>query len=148
MLDATYSSRQRDLERTSVRMRTDGIIQKAQARCMRAGASPLEQNAMVRTAPNGCLLAPIEVFYVVQTSAGIVGERHHRVQTPLYETRLQAKTELMRLQAAGSSDNVSYSVWNAATYVEPAGWRYDVAMADGTVIHPRGLPSAGLAWSY
>lgn len=103
---------------------------------------------MMRLVPSDCLPAPLEVFYVVQTSAGIVGERHHRMQTPLYEARLQASMELVRLQAAGSSENVTYSVWNAATYVEPAGWRYDVAMADGSVIHPRGLSSAGLTWSY
>jgi hypothetical protein len=105
---------------------------------MRAGVPPLEQHATGRIAPSECFPAPLEVFYVVQTSAGIVGERHHRVQTPLYETRLQARTELMRVLAVGSSDDVTYSVWNAATYVEPADWRYDVVMADGTVIHPRG----------
>jgi hypothetical protein len=79
---------------------------------------------------------PLEVFYVVQTSAGVVGKRHHRVCPPLYETRSQAELELTHLQAAGSSVGM-YSVWKATAYVEPAEWLYDVVAADGSVIHLR-----------
>ena len=71
---------------------------------------------------------PLEVFYVVQTSSGAIGKRHHRVCPPLYETRPQAQTELIHMQTASSSRG-TYSIWKTSTYVEPAEWLYDVAMA-------------------
>ena len=77
--------------------------------------------------------APLEVFYVVQTTAGVIGKRHHRVCPPLYETRRQAQIELMHLQTT-SSGSGTYSIWKATTYVEPAEWLYDVVVADGSVI--------------
>src|SRR6185312_1632262 len=80
--------------------------------------------------------APIEVFYVVQTSTGIIGERHHRVCSPLYETRRQAQTELNHVRTRNSGEE-TYSIWSAAAYLEPARWRYEVVMADGTVIGPQ-----------
>jgi hypothetical protein len=78
--------------------------------------------------------APVDVFYVVQTTAGVIGKRHHRVWPPLYETRHQAQIELMHLQTA-SSGSGTYSIWKASTYVEPAEWLYDVVVADGSVIY-------------
>lgn len=76
--------------------------------------------------------APLDVFYVVQTTAGLVGKRHHRVCPPLYETRRQAQINLVHLQRTDSGG--TYSIWKAATYVELAEWLYDVVVADGSVI--------------
>jgi len=76
---------------------------------------------------------PLEVFYVVQTSSGAVGKRHHRVCPPLYETRHQAQVDLIHRQTA-SSGTGTYSIWKATTYVEPAEWLYDVVVANGSVI--------------
>jgi hypothetical protein len=47
--------------------------------------------------------------------------------------RDQAETELIQLQRA-SSGKGTYSIWKAATYVEPAEWLYDVVRANGSVI--------------
>ena len=85
--------------------------------------------------------APLDVFYVVQTTAGLIGQRHHLVCPPLYETRPQAQIELMLLQTA-SSGGGTYSIWKATTYVEPAEWLYDVVVADGSVIRLRGATRA------
>jgi hypothetical protein len=76
---------------------------------------------------------PLEVFYVVQTTGDVMGRRHHRVRPPLYETRHQARIELMHLQAAGPGVG-TLSIWKATTYVEPAEWLYDVVIADGSVV--------------
>lgn len=81
--------------------------------------------------------APLEVYYIVQTTAGVIGKRHHRVRPPLYEMRSRAQLELMHLQAASPGSN-TYSVWKATTYVEPAEWLYDVVVADGSLIRLRG----------
>jgi hypothetical protein len=85
--------------------------------------------------------APLEVYYIVQTTAGVVGKRHHRVRPPLYEMRSQAQLELMHLQA-GSPGSGTYSIWKATTYVEPAEWLYDVVVADGSLIRLRGGASS------
>jgi hypothetical protein len=77
---------------------------------------------------------PVEVFYVVQSN-GALGERHHYLRSDLYETRVQADSELFRLRAANSGE--SYDVWKSATYIEPAEWRHRVVRFDGTLILPR-----------
>jgi hypothetical protein len=81
--------------------------------------------------------APPEVFYVVQTTAGLIGKRQRLACPPLYETRRQAQIDLMLLQTA-SSGSGTYSIWKATTYAEPAEWLYDVVVADGSVIRLRG----------
>jgi hypothetical protein len=97
-------------------------------------AIPLsEQTRRPPASSDGWPTAPLETFYVVQTTAGVIGKRHHRVCPPLYETRHQAQIELMHLQAA-SSGSGTYSIWKATTYVEPAEWLYDVVVTDGSVI--------------
>ena len=88
------------------------------------------------TSTDGRPAAPLEIYYVVQTTAGVVGKRHHRVCPPLYETRYQAQIELMHLQGA-SSGSGTFSIWKATTYVEPAEWLYDVVVADGSVLRLR-----------
>jgi len=55
---------------------------------------------------------------------------------PLYETRHQARIELIHLQAAGTGSG-TYSIWKAMTYIEPAEWLYDVVIADGSVVRLR-----------
>jgi hypothetical protein len=74
---------------------------------------------------------PADVFYVVQ-STGLEGEQQHRVCFVLYETRLQAEAELVRLRKA--RPDLVYSVWHSATYVEPHTWLYPVVLADGNVV--------------
>lgn len=76
--------------------------------------------------------APLDVFYVVETTGQVSGERHHRVRSLLFETPSQANKERTRLQKA--SAHGTFSVWKGTTYIEPAEWSYDVVMADGTVI--------------
>ena len=78
---------------------------------------------------------PIDVFYIVQTSTGIIGERHHRVCSPLYETRRQAQIELTHVRSRNAGGE-RFSLWSTTSYLEPARWRYEVVMADGTVIGP------------
>jgi len=99
---------------------------------------------MVRTIPmsSGCgpmtgddQAAPPAVFYVVETTGQVIGERHHRVCSHLFETSFQAHTELARLELANASG--PFSIWKGTTYIEPAEWLYDVIMADGTVIPAR-----------
>jgi len=86
----------------------------------------------------------MDVFYVVHTTAGVSGERHHRVRSLLFETRRQARTELKRLREADGA-NGTYGIWKGTTYVEPAEWSYDVVMADGTVVPARRVPAAAQA---
>jgi hypothetical protein len=78
--------------------------------------------------------APLDVYYVVETTAGVVGERHHLVSSSLYATSRQADIELERLAAVNTATD--YAVWKSSTYVEPARWAYDVVLADGTVLRP------------
>jgi hypothetical protein len=97
--------------------------------------------------------APLTVFYVVETTGQIHGQRHHRVRSHLFETRIQAHTELTRLELTNAGG--TFSVWTGTTYIEPAEWRYDVIMADSTVIPARrghllsgpDTRSEALAWS-
>ena len=81
------------------------------------------------------LAAPLDVFYVVETTGHVSGERHHRVRSLLFETRFQANKERMRLEMAGARGR--FSVWMGTTYIEPADWLYDVVMTDGTVIRSK-----------
>lgn len=100
-------------------------------------ATPLPgQPRTLPASTDGRPAAPLEIYYVVQTTAGVVGKRHHRVHPPLYETRYQAQIELMHLEGA-SSGSGTFSIWKATTYVEPAEWLYDVVVADGSVIRLR-----------
>jgi hypothetical protein len=78
---------------------------------------------------------PLAVFYVVETTGQVIGERHHRVCSHLFETSFQAHTELARLELANASG--AFSIWKGTTYIEPAEWLDDVMMADGTVIPAR-----------
>jgi hypothetical protein len=80
--------------------------------------------------------APLDVFYVVQTTRQAAGKRHHRVCSRLFETRLQAHAELTRLELASAGGTLS--IWQGSTYIEPAEWSYDVVLADGTVVPVRG----------
>jgi hypothetical protein len=76
--------------------------------------------------------APADVYYVVETSGRILGERQHRAASSLYETRSQAQAELTRLLAM--TDGNAYSVWKGSTYIEPARWAHDLVLEDGTVL--------------
>ena len=122
--------------------RTDPDTQNMEApHRMRRKASLPGQLPRHASSTDGPVPVPLEVFYVVQTTGDVVGRRHHRVRPPLYETRHQARIELMHLQAAGTGDG-TLSIWKATTYVEPAEWLYDVVIADGSVVrlrdrHPR-----------
>jgi hypothetical protein len=99
-----------------------------------ARAAPLsEQPRRPSTSTDDRPTAPLEIFYVVHTTAGVIGKRHHRVCPPLYETRHQAQIELVHLQTASPTGG-TYSIWKATTYVEPAEWLYDVVVVDGAVI--------------
>jgi len=80
--------------------------------------------------------APLAVFYVVETTGQVIGERHHRVCSHLFETSFQAHTELARLELANAGG--AFSIWKGTTYIEPAEWLDDVIMADDTVIPARG----------
>jgi hypothetical protein len=79
--------------------------------------------------------APLAVFYVVETTGQVLGERHHRVCSHLFETSLQARTELARLELAIAGG--AFSIWKGTTHIEPAEWLYDVIMAGGRVIPAR-----------
>jgi hypothetical protein len=85
------------------------------------------------------LHVPLEVFYVVRTTGGVLGKRHHQICPPLYETPRQAQMKLIHLQGAAATSGI-YSVWKATTYVEPAEWLYDVVIADGSIIRAAALP--------
>ena len=116
--------------------RTDGNIPKAEA------PRGMRQKSVVSGQPPGHAAStdgvpvPLEVFYVVRTTGGVVGRRHHRICPPLYETPHQAEIELIRVRAAASGSGI-YSVWKATTYIEPAEWLYDVVTADGSIIRRR-----------
>jgi hypothetical protein len=78
--------------------------------------------------------APVEIFYVVLTAA-VMGERAHRLCSPLYETRAQADAGLAALERE-NRDGL-YSVWKSVTYVDPAEWLHRVVRSDGTLILTR-----------
>jgi len=126
----------RTLDLIFVSKRTDWEPQEAQPIPIMRQAVPLSNRS-----PRPCVntddhsSVPLDVFYVVQTSSGAVGSRHHRVCPPLYEMRRQAEMKLIHLQT-GSPGTGTYSIWKATTYVEPAEWLYDVVIADGSVIRP------------
>ena len=82
--------------------------------------------------------APADVYYVVETSGNIPGERWHRAASSLYEIRSQAQSELTRLLA--TNDGKAYSVWKGSTYIEPARWAHDVVLEDGTVLRAELIP--------
>jgi hypothetical protein len=116
--------------------RTDPDTRTVEAlQTMRLKTSPSGQSPRDASRTGGPVRVPLEVFYVVQTTGDIIGRRHHRVCPPLYETRHQARIELVHLRAAGLEGG-TYSIWKAATYVEPAEWLYDVVTADGSVARP------------
>lgn len=104
---------------------------------MRRAIPKSEQSSGRSTSTDDCPTVPLEVYYIVQTTGGIVGKRQHRVHPPLYEMRSQAQIELMHVQAACPGSG-TYSIWKATTYVEPAEWLYDVVVADGSLIRLRG----------
>jgi hypothetical protein len=127
----------RTLDLTSVAKRTDWNTQEAQPIPIMRQSVPLSnqsQKHSVNTDDRPSV--PLDVFYVVQTSSGAVGNRQHRVCPPLYEMRRQAEVKLTHLQTAASGRG-TYSIWKATTYVEPAEWLYDVVVADGSVIRAR-----------
>lgn len=96
-------------------------------------ASPLSSER--RAEPREEQAAPLTVFYVVETTGQVSGERHHRVSSHLFETSSQAQTELARLQLANAGG--VFSIWKGTTYIEPAEWLYDVITADNKVIPAR-----------
>jgi hypothetical protein len=106
---------------------------------MRQKASLSGQLPRRAAATDGGLNLPLEVFYVVQTTGGVIGRRHHRICPPLYETPRQAQIQLTHLRGAAAASD-TYSVWRSTTYVEPAGWLYDVVIADGSIIRAAALP--------
>jgi hypothetical protein len=117
--------------------RTDWNPEEAQARQVMRRAIPLSEQLQGRAASaEHRAPVPLEVFYVVQTTAGVIGKRHHRVCPPLYETRDQAQIALKQLRTTGSGGG-THSIWKATTYLEPAEWLYDVVAADGSLIRPR-----------
>ena len=83
----------------------------------------------------GRLAAPADVYYVVKTLGGSIGERQHCVSSSLYETSGQAHAQLTRLMTT-NPDHVD-SVWKASTYIEPARWAYDVVLSDETVLRSK-----------
>jgi len=78
------------------------------------------------------LTTPADVFYVVQ-STGALGRREHRLSSVLYETRPDARAELVRLSAAHPGD---YAIWKGTTHIEPPQWGHTVMLADGTLVPP------------
>lgn len=86
------------------------------------------------TAPSvatASVMAPCEVFYVVETS--ISSRKHeHRTCSVLYETRPQAEAQRARLTEANPGK--IYNVWKHTTHIEPAVWLLDVVMADGSIL--------------
>ena len=83
---------------------------------------------------SAAVATPMEVFYVVENT-GNAGARDHHLHSALYESRLQAETELARLQSEESKG--SFSVWKSETFIEPAEWLHRVVRIDGTLILPR-----------
>jgi len=123
--------------RAFVAQRTDPDTRNVEApHTMRRKASLPGQLPRHASSTDRRVPVPLEVFYVVQTTGDVIGRRHHRVCPPLYETRHQARIELMHLQAASTGCG-TLSIWKAATYVEPAEWLYDVVIADGSIVRLR-----------
>ena len=120
--------------------RTDGNTPKVEAGLvMKRNAYPSRQSPRRAASTDDGLHAPLEVFYVVRTTGGVVGKRQHRICPPLYETPQQAQMELMHLRGVASNSG-TYSVWKSTTYIEPAEWLYDVVIADGSIIRAAELP--------
>jgi len=63
--------------------------------------------------------APLEVYYVVQTTAGVIGKRQHRMPPSLFDMRNQAQIELLYLQEACPGSG-TYGIWKSTTYAELA----------------------------
>lgn len=121
----------------SVRKRTDGDGPKVHTACMMKHdtlASNRGSDSWQSYSASEPVASPVEVFYVVQ-SAGVTGDRDHRLCSLLHETRQQADLELTRLRRADSAG--TYSVWKSSTYIEPAEWLHRVVRTDGTLILPR-----------
>jgi len=78
---------------------------------------------------------PVDVFFVVQSTGLLGGEREYSLRSALYETRPGAEMELARLRDADSAG--SYEVWKSARYIEPAEWLHRVVRLDGTLTRPR-----------
>lgn len=95
---------------------------------MRNIPSPLERRADTAE----YTAAPLDVFYVVETTGQVDGERKHRVCSPLFETRPQACKALAGLRATRAPGTLS--IWKGTTHIEPARWSYDVVMENGTTI--------------
>jgi hypothetical protein len=76
-------------------------------------------------------------------STGRLGERDHRVRSILYEKRRDADVELARLRAQDPES--ALDIWHATTYIEPAAWPYDVALANGVLLHPGGRTESRLS---
>jgi hypothetical protein len=131
------------LDKTLVVQRTDWNTRKVQAPfAMCRNASLPQQPPRQAAGADDSPPVPLEVFYVMQTTGEVIGRRQHRICPPLYETPDQAQVELLRLRVAASGSS-SYSVWKAATYVDPAAWLYDVVTADGTTIRFEGSRRGG-----
>jgi len=62
-----------------------------------------------------------------------LGRREHRLSSVLYETRPDARAELVRLSAAHPGD---YAIWKGTTHIEPPQWGHTVMLADGTLVPP------------
>lgn len=127
------------LRRPLVVQRTDGNTPKVEGRVIMRrevflSGQPPRHAAGADKGPH----VPLEVFYVVRTTGGVVGKRHHRICPPLYETPHQAHMELIHLRGAAPTGGI-YSVWKSTAYAEPAEWLYDVVIADGSIIHAAGL---------
>lgn len=118
--------------RRSVRESTDRLLDNVYPSCM---LRTIQMSSKSPSHSQDQQAAPLTVFYVVETTGHVSGERHHRVCSHMFETRLQAHTELTRLELGNASG--SFSIWKGTTYIEPAEWLYDVIMADNTVIPAR-----------
>ena len=77
--------------------------------------------------------APQKVFYVVETVGEVIGERQHRVRSPLYESRQDAAAEFERLRKTAGTADKNYSIWSSVAHTEPADWNQDVVNANGSV---------------
>lgn len=116
----------------SVRESTDRRAGREHAFCV-VWTIPMSNERRPKTGDDQA--APLAVFYVVETTGQVIGARHHRVCSHLFEASFQAQTELARLELANASG--AFSIWKGTTYIEPAEWLYDLIMADGTVIPAR-----------
>ena len=103
---------------------------------MKQATTTTEGYAKRATGADDRIVAPLEVFYVVETTGKVIGKRRHRIRSLFYETRPQAQAELLQLQAASACAD-DYGVWKSTTYIEPAEWLRDVVMKDGTLIRAK-----------